>query len=157
MQPSSDVSIARCPGAADAECAGAQFLPFLAPGLSLLPPRLADRIVRLFVNLRENDCPKRIAREAGMHRRTMDRWIARSGIGPMRHLVVTAQILHAYTLLRTTDVEPRDAIERAGYRSQEALDRQCRSRLGVSLNNAAKTYPPRRLVKELAQAAKLKS
>lgn len=110
---------------------GGHVLARLAPALQLMPERLRDAVTALFVQPEPLDTPDRLAARAGMARRTLDRWVARSGIVSVRLLVAAPKLVLAYAQLRDGDASVGSVAARVGYASARSLEQQCEALLGM--------------------------
>lgn len=113
------------------ETLGGRVLRALAPALDLLPEPLRAAVVARFAHPDPADTPHRLAAQAGMNRRSLDRWMARSGIASARLLVAAPKLLMAYDQLRQADRSVADAAALVGYSSARSLERQCQVLVGA--------------------------
>jgi AraC-like DNA-binding protein len=96
-----------------------------------MPAALRAAVVAMFVQPDAADTPHRLAARAGITRRSLDRWVARSGLASARLLVAAPKLLVAYGQLRRPDVSVASVAARVGYGSPRSLERQCEALLGV--------------------------
>jgi AraC-like DNA-binding protein len=116
---------------ADRMTVAEQLLHELRDALAMLPLSLQESVTSMFVNDDAVDSTKRLAAASHMTRRSLDRWLSRSGIVSARHLVAAPKILRAYTYLRNTDVSVARAAARLGFSSSRPLEQYCQALLGL--------------------------
>ena len=133
------------------ETLGGRVLGGLAPALELMPEPLRIAVTSRFVRPDASDTPHRLAAHAGMNRRSLDRWVARSGIASARLLVAAPKLLLAYDQLRQPDSSVADVAVLVGYSSPRSLERQCQLLLGTRPAVLRRTMGPDAFASALAR------
>lgn len=137
-----------------------RILALLQPGMTDLPPRLRDCIRNMFHDNSAIDSSKRLAVAANMTRRSLDRWIDRSGIASVRLLVAAPKVLRAYMYLRQPGMSVARAATLLGFSSSRPLEQHCQVLLGteagalreeLSVNTVITRIADRLLVKSAYQ------
>jgi hypothetical protein len=113
------------------ESLGGRVLSCLAPSLAAMPDTLRAAVTAMFLRPDAADTPHRLAGRAGITRRSLDRWVARSGLASARLLVAAPKLLIAYGQLRRAELSMASVAARAGYGSARSLERQCEALLGM--------------------------
>lgn len=124
------------------ETLGGRVLAGLGAALQLLPEPLRAAVIARFANPDPGDTPHRLAAHAGINRRSLDRWIARSGIISARLLVAAPKLVLAYDQLGQPDSSIADVAALAGYSSPRSLERQCQLLLGMRPAALRQAMPP---------------
>jgi len=124
------------------EALGGRVLVGLAPALEVMPETLRAAIATRFVSPDAGDTPHQLAAHAGINRRSLDRWVARSGIISARLLVAAPKLVLAYDQLGHADASVADVAALAGYSSPRSLERQCHILLGVRPAALRQALPP---------------
>ena len=133
------------------ETLGGRVLGALAPALQLLPEPLRAAVATRFIRPDAADTPHRLAAHAGMNRRSLDRWVARSGIASARLLVAAPKLLLAYDQLRQPDSSVAEVAALVGYSSPRSLERQCQVLLGTRPSALRRAMPPDAFAAALAR------
>lgn len=133
------------------ETLGGRVLGALAPALEVMPEPLRTAITARFVRPDAADTPHRLAANAGMNRRSLDRWVARSGIASARLLVAAPKLVLAYDQLRQPDATVADVAVRVGYSSPRSLERQCQLLVGARPVALRRTMGPDAFAAALAR------
>ncbi len=79
---------------------GEQLVATLRPSIGMLPPGIAEAVVRLFRAPGSITGVRELVRVAGVPRRTFDRALRRAGMASARHLIQCGNLLPAYVLIR---------------------------------------------------------
>lgn len=124
------------------ETLGGRVLAGLGAALQLLPEPLRAAVIARFATPDPGDTPHRLAAHAGINRRSLDRWIARSGIISARLLVAAPKLVLAYDQLGQPDCSVADVAALAGYSSPRSLERQCQILLGMRPGAVRQAMPP---------------
>jgi methylphosphotriester-DNA--protein-cysteine methyltransferase len=133
------------------ETLGGRVLGGLAAALQVMPEPLRAAVTARFVHPDASDTPHRLAAHAGINRRSLDRWVARSGITSARLLVAAPKLVLAYDQLGQPDASVSDVAVLAGYSSPRSLERQCQVLLGTRTAALRQTMPPDAFASALAR------
>jgi AraC-like DNA-binding protein len=133
------------------ETLGGRVLGGLASALRIMPEPLRAAVTARFVHPDASDTPHRLAAQAGINRRSLDRWVARSGIASARLLVAAPKLLLAYDQLRQPEISVADVAALVGYSSPRSLERQCQVLLGTRPAALRQTLPPDAFASALAR------
>jgi AraC-like DNA-binding protein len=120
--------------------------------LASLPLQISTAIERLFREPPDLSSPKKLASNCSVSRRTLDRWIARSGIVSTRRLFASAKIAWAYDTDHAAAMSPTRIARKVGYASSHSLHRQCLALTGMGLRQLSASVS-RAGVVELLSAA----
>ena len=132
------------------ETLGGRVLSHISPALSVMPPPLRAAVSSTFVQPDPADTPHRLALRAGITRRSLDRWVARSGVASTRLLVAAPKIIMLYAQLHRGGASVASLAARIGHSSPRSLDQQCQALLNVRLT-ALREYPePQAFVQAVA-------
>lgn len=96
-----------------------------------LPPQLRESVEAMFRDSNSIDSAKRLAAAANMTRRSLDRWIERSGIVSVRLLVAAPKILRAYAYMKQPGTSVARAAAMLGFSSSRPLEQHCQVLLGA--------------------------
>ncbi len=132
------------------ETLGERVLGGLVSALEVMPGPLRAAVTARFVHPDSADTPLRLAVQAGINRRSLDRWMARSGITSARLLVAAPKLLLAYDQLRQPTVSVAMVAALAGYSSPRSLERQCQLLFGTRPATLREMMPPDAFVAALA-------
>lgn len=124
------------------EALGGRVLAGLDTALQMMPELLRAAISTRFISPDAGDTPHQLAAHAGMNRRSLDRWVARSGIISARLLVAAPKLVLAYDQLGHGDASVADVAALAGYSSPRSLERQCHILLGLRPSALRRALPP---------------
>lgn len=116
-------------------------LPFVAARVAGTPARIERAVLRLFRVPHEIHDVAGLARDAGMHRRPVERWLARAGIMSAKRLVVSARVERGHHLLRHSRVDVGGVARRLGYPSVRLFARQVRFAVGHSPSSLRRAAP----------------
>lgn len=113
------------------QSASEKMIRLLRPVTVELPPQLRESVETMFRDSNAIDSAKRLAAAANMTRRSLDRWIERSGIASVRLLVAAPKILRAYTILKQPGTSIARAATTLGFSSSRPLEQHCQVLLGA--------------------------
>jgi AraC-like DNA-binding protein len=108
-----------------------RILTLISPAMTDLPEVLRDKIRNMFHDNSEIDSSKRLAAAANMTRRSLDRWIDRSGLVSVRLLIAAPKVLRAYMYLRQPGMSVARAANLLGFSSSRPLEQHCQVLLGT--------------------------
>jgi hypothetical protein len=113
------------------QSAAEKMIRMLRPVTVELPPQLRESVEAMFRDSGAIDSAKRLAAAANMTRRSLDRWIERSGIASVRLLVAAPKILRAYAFLKQPGTSVARAASILGFSSSRPLEQHCQVLLGT--------------------------
>ena len=111
---------------------GREVLEALAGPLGRVPHTLVRAIEKLFRSPHSFRDVEDLAFAAGMNRRTLDRWLDKSGLASARTLLLAARLLRAYHFLRDPRSRLEEVTTKVGYASSRSFARQVRAATGLT-------------------------
>ena len=90
-----------------------------------------------------------LAVAAAMTRRSLDRWLDRTGIAPAKMLVIGARLLRAYHYMRDPGYLLEDVAAKLGYPTARLFARQMRLATGLMPSTVRERVAPDRFVATL--------
>jgi AraC-like DNA-binding protein len=126
-----------------------QVLAGLAVRLECAPPALLRAVERLFRSPHAFHDVQDLAVAAGMTRRSLDRWLDRTGIAPAKMLVIGARLLRAYHYMRDPGYLLEDVAAKLGYPTARLFARQMRLATGLMPSAVRARVAPDRFVATL--------
>ena len=126
-----------------------QVLTGLAARLDGAPPSLLRAVERLFRSPHAFHDVQDLAVAAGMTRRSLDRWLDRTGVAPAKMLVIGARLLRAYHYMRDPGYLLEDVAAKLGYPTPRLFARQMRLATGLMPSAVRERVAPDRFVAAL--------
>jgi hypothetical protein len=105
----------------------------LAPRLRALPCRVAIGLVRLMRGSGTSDQPDGFAAACGMHRRRLERYLARAGLASPAILAAAGRLIRAYGELADPSTSGTAIARRHGFGGLPSLQRQVLAASGLGL------------------------
>lgn len=90
-----------------------------------------------------------LAKQAGMTRRTLDRWLVKEGLASARMLLLTARLAQAYHYLGDDGFSLEDVTKKLGYTSPRVFSRQVRATMGLYPSGLRARFAPEPFISEL--------
>jgi len=112
-------------------------------------PLLQRALARLYESPHLFHGVESLARQAGMTRRTLDRWLAKEGLASARTLLFTARLAQAYHYLGEEGFLLEDVTKKLGYTSPRVFSRQVRATMGLYPSGLRARFAPEPFIDEL--------
>jgi AraC-like DNA-binding protein len=128
-----------------------QVLASVAARLDGAPPSLLRAVERMFRSPHAFHDVHDLAVAAGMTRRSLDRWLDRTGIAPAKMLVIGARLLRAYHYMRDPGYLLEDVATKLGYPTARLFARQMRLATGLMPSIVRERVAPDHFVATLGE------
>jgi AraC-like DNA-binding protein len=121
-----------------ATCGWGDVATALDARLQALPPPIVTAIQAAFTHPEQARSVSDLAAAARMTRRSLDRWLARTGFSPARTLLSCARVNAAFHLLAGGNVSAAEAALLVGYSSPRSLTRELSTVTGRAASEATR-------------------
>lgn len=128
---------------------GWRALQSIAAELGSASPLLQRAFARLYESPHQFHGVDSLAQQAGMTRRTLDRWLMREGLASARVLIFAARLAQAYHYLGETGFLHEDVTRKLGYTSARVFARQVRVMMGLRPSTLREQLAPELFIEAL--------